>query len=482
MAMATQQLSKSAAIRARLDHPVIDADAHHLVEDAPALWDTLRQVGGSRLVELYRAHGGFNAHPWDEWRSADARRDRRIMRPPWGDRSTENTRDWATVALPKLLFERMDELGIDFCVVFPTWSMGMRTDDDEVRRAVCRALNIFHAELFRDYAKRVCAPAQIPMRTPQEALEEIEYSVEALGYKLVMLGPVTRPIPAVARGAPEAAGEAFWVDTFGIDSQYDYDPVWAKLAELQVPVATHAGSYYWPNHRSISSYVYNHTGHFAHAAEALCKSLFLGGVTRRFPTLKFSFLEGGVGWACNLYADLIGHWHKRTWAGIDSFNPVHLDRRLLRELTDRYGGRTAAIDLDEVDRRFTAMVQNREEGDEWAASQVHSLEDFRKRFVEPFYFGCEADDPINAWAFNSKVNPLGVKLKAVLGSDIGHWDVPDITEVVAEAHELVEKGLLTEEDFREFTFTNAAEFYGSNPNFFRGTAIEQDVDRLVRVP
>ena len=30
--------------------------------------------------------------------------------------------------------------------------------------------------------------------------------------------------------------------------------------------------------------------------EAVCKALFMGGVTRRFPALKFAFLEGGVGW------------------------------------------------------------------------------------------------------------------------------------------------------------------------------------------
>src|ERR1700683_2736065 len=34
--------------------------------------------------------------------------------------------------------------------------------------------------------------------------------------------------------------------------------------------------------------------------------------TRRFPSLKFAFLEGGVGWGCSLYNDLIGHWAKRN--------------------------------------------------------------------------------------------------------------------------------------------------------------------------
>ncbi len=73
-------------------------------------------------------------------------------------------------------------------------------------------------------------------------------------------------------------------------------------------------------------------------------------------------------------------------------------------------------------------------------------------FMPNFYNGCEADDPMVAWAFNSNVNPMGMKFKAMMSSDIGHWDVTDMNEVVEEAHELVDDGLITEEDFRDYTF------------------------------
>jgi hypothetical protein len=40
----------------------------------------------------------------------------------------------------------------------------------------------------------------------------------------------------------------------------------------------------------------------------------------------------------------------------------------------------------------------------------------------------------------------------------------------------VEKGFATEQDFREFTFTNAAMLHTrNNPGFFKGTAVEQAV-------
>src|SRR6266849_6289616 len=79
--------------------------------------------------------------------------------------------------------------------------------------------------------------------------------------------------------------------------------------------------------------------------------------------------------------------------------------------------------------------------------EISHKEDFRDLYVSRYYFGCEADDPINAWAFNRKANPMGARLNAFFSSDIGHFDVPDMTEVVPEAYELVEHGLLDDDDF-----------------------------------
>ncbi|MGH7935194.1 MAG: hypothetical protein ACREQN_18790, partial [Candidatus Binataceae bacterium] len=46
-------LSKSARVRARLSHPVIDSDGH-TVEFQPVLRDYIRQIAGARLAERYR--------------------------------------------------------------------------------------------------------------------------------------------------------------------------------------------------------------------------------------------------------------------------------------------------------------------------------------------------------------------------------------------------------------------------------------------
>ena len=44
--------------------------------------------------------------------------------------------------------------------------------------------------------------------------------------------------------------------------------------------------------------------------------------------------------------------------------------------------------------------------DDYSACKIVRKEDWRDLFVTPFYFGCEADDRTNAWAF-SRNNPFG---------------------------------------------------------------------------
>ncbi len=117
--------------------------------------------------------------------------------------------------------------------------------------------------------------------------------------------------------------------------------------------------------------------------------------------------------------------------------------------------------------------------DEWGLCQIRGKEDLRELFVPHFYFGCEGDDPVTASAFDAKRNPFTPRLKAVYGSDIGHWDVPDMRDVTKEAYEMVEKGLITEADFRDFVFVNPVELWtGLNPKFFAGTVVEGEVEVL----
>src|SRR5262245_40644269 len=170
----TTTTSPSAAIRAHLTHPVIDADGH-TVEFMPAFLDYLRQVGGPKLLERYRAT--WEEASWVVWyrMSREERQDRRATRPIWWGLPTKNTLDRATATLPKLLSERMEETGLDFTIIYP--SVGLlfhRIQDEEVRRACCRAMNRFHADLFREYASHMTPAAVIPLYTRRGAIVEVE--------------------------------------------------------------------------------------------------------------------------------------------------------------------------------------------------------------------------------------------------------------------------------------------------------------------
>jgi hypothetical protein len=80
-------------------------------------------------------------------------------------------------------------------------------------------------------------------------------------------------------------------------------------------------------------------------------------------------------------------------------------------------------------------------------------------------------------AFSTDLLPDGAQLNAFFGSDIGHWDVPDMRNVVPEAWEQVEHGHMTREAFRSFTYDNVVRMLSDvNPTLFTGTTIDTNHD------
>jgi hypothetical protein len=307
--------------------------------------------------------------------------------------------------------------------------------------------------------------------------------------KVIMIANhVRRPAAAFAKEVPDPSHAKMYIDSLALDSAYDYDPFWKTCVDLKVAVTGHSGSMGWNGRESVYNFTYNHIGHFANASHAFAKALLLGGVTRRFPTLKFAMLEGGVGWACNLVTDLVGHWEKRREeAVLSQVRPTNLDHQMLKDLFARYGGKAYEEKMDELlgalslvsPLRTSEELVERERKewlDDFGALPVTSPEELKREFSEHFYFGCEADDVTTAWAFDRHGNH---RLHPIFSSDVGHFDVVDMTEVLEEAWELVEDGLITEDDFREFVFTNPATLHMSqNPDFFKGTVVEGAVAKL----
>lgn len=480
--MSRNRTIDNAGLREQLNHPIIDSDGHW-VEFGPLVQDRLRKIGGEIAAE------GFALRPAlvDQQLSMSLaeRRRRRIGQQGFWGFPTKNTRDRATSFIPRLLYERMDEFGFDFSVMYPTIGLSLPTiSEDKVRQVTCRAFNTFSADYFQGFSDRLTPVAMIPMHTPEEAIEELEYVKHQLGLKTVMLGSmIRRQVPAVAEERPGGVGAAAWYDVLGIDSEHDYDPVWAKCVELGFSPTFHSGTKGYGLRVSPSNFCYNHIGHFAAANEAVCKALFLGGVTRRFPTLKFGFLEGGVGWACQLYIDLVEHWEKRNLQALEEVRPENLDVDLLLELAESYGSeeildalKKSEFPLDTATEPYGPKTGGIQNLDDFAACKIYKKQDFQDLFSKNFYFGCEADDKMNAVAFNRKNIPFGSQLNALFGSDIGHFDVANMAGVLSEAYELVEEGLMYAENFRDFVLTNPVHFLAdSNPDFFKGTVVDKEV-------
>src|SRR5579875_2263511 len=194
-------------VRSRLSHPIIDADGHW-IEYGPVFVEQVRKAGGDKAADglaksMRRIADALSLS------IAERRRRGIAMEGYWGRQST-NTRDRATAMMPRMLYDRLDELGIDFGVIYPTAGLRIpRIDDDETPAAV------------------------IPMHTPEEAIAELEFVTKELGAKVGMFGSsIKRPLPAAKGVDPDVAKFAVHFDQFGIDSDYDYDPVWQKCREL----------------------------------------------------------------------------------------------------------------------------------------------------------------------------------------------------------------------------------------------------------
>jgi predicted TIM-barrel fold metal-dependent hydrolase len=470
----------SREVRAALDHPVVDFDGH-VIEFLPAAYPFLREALGPQRFEQFRAQlpveRAIAGAP-----ALEVRRRSRAPQSAWWGTPAQNTRDLATAALPGLLYDRLEELGIDYALLYPTKALGAaRSDDDETRRGICRGFNDFYAETYAPYRDRMAVAGVIPMHTPDEAIAEIEHCA-SIGLKIVGIPEgVWRPIPQPdADPSPWLApGQTHWFDNFGLDSEYDYDPVWAKLVERGYPLVSHGGlGHIAPNqYVLVSNYSANHIGSFRDKMYQLCKSLYMHGVTRRFPTLNLAFLECGVAWASTLLADIVEHWEKRNVDALRSLDPASIDFGLLEDEFRTWGGKL----LDHVDDLASAVrsVPNPgvapEERDDWRHLDVSSEEELVELFAPRMFFGCEADDRTVAFAF-SPANPFGANLRPVFSSDISHWDVSDMASVVAESFELVDDGLVTPEQYRAFVFDNpVGALLAANPRFFDDTVLASSV-------
>ena len=53
--------------------------------------------------------------------------------------------------LPQLLYRRLEEIGLDFALLYPTSGLSVLSNpDDELRQAAARALNTYYSRVFAE--------------------------------------------------------------------------------------------------------------------------------------------------------------------------------------------------------------------------------------------------------------------------------------------------------------------------------------------
>src|SRR5262249_49821041 len=111
------EASKSADIRKRLNHLVIDSDGH-MLEVESAIIDQLKNGCGATLTERFQSRVNENLFSSYRLSSAD-RWDKRPPRSTWLGLPTKNPRHRPTASIPALLYKTLYEHCLAFSGFYP---------------------------------------------------------------------------------------------------------------------------------------------------------------------------------------------------------------------------------------------------------------------------------------------------------------------------------------------------------------------------
>ena len=196
---------------------------------------------------------------------------------------------------PRLV--RMDELGIDRTIMWPTLASLLEErlrDDPRATHAVIHALNAWmHEQWSFNYEDRIFAAPVITLPIVDRAIEELEWVLER-GARIVLIRPA--PVPGFEGSRSFALPE--------------FDPFWERVVEADIPVGMHGsddgmtkylniwqggvdGEYLPFKTADAFEEVFRsyHRGIMDAMASAICHGLFT-----RFPSLRILPIENGSRW------------------------------------------------------------------------------------------------------------------------------------------------------------------------------------------
>jgi predicted TIM-barrel fold metal-dependent hydrolase len=255
----------------------IDADGH-LVE-ADETWSYLEpdeEQYRPKLIDIPAGTHGLK-RPTQAWLYADS----------WcsylGSRSDNagvgNSFDPGATHLrdPSMRVQDLDALGVDVQLVISSFFIGAEFENPIAEAAVCRSYNRWVAECLDGYTDRLAWSLVAPFRSPERALEELEFGA-AHGARAVHI-----------RGL-----------TYGfLPSDPMFLPVWERAQDLNLAIVVHNGA---PNRRidgqEIGRGIARRPFYWRHIYELMIgfADVLSSDLHTRFPRLRWGFLEGGSTW------------------------------------------------------------------------------------------------------------------------------------------------------------------------------------------
>jgi predicted TIM-barrel fold metal-dependent hydrolase len=249
----------------------IDADAHVL--ESEHTWQYLDRADADYRPRIVRSETAVRGQ--NEWWLVDGRLWSKQTNVGRGT-STE-AREMADVAAR---LRHMDALGIDVQVLYPTIFIRPLTQRPQVELALCKSYNRWLADIWVEGKQRLPWAAALPFRTMDAAVRELEWATQHGARAVFMRG----------------------LETDRSLSDPYFFPLFEAASALGVPICPHA---------SIGSFLL-HDYFRDDPGVALFKfPVFIGfhallwdEIPKRFPDLRFGFIEVGAQWVPYLVHDL----------------------------------------------------------------------------------------------------------------------------------------------------------------------------------
>lgn len=207
----------------------------------------------------------------------------------------------------------MDEQGLAAVLMFPTLGVGVEHGLRHDPEATMVCLSAFNRWLEEDWGfaheNRIFAAPLLSLADPKAALVELRSLLDRSARILHV-----RPAPVPSASGPRSLGHR------------DHDPVWAAIAEANVPVAFHLGdsgylavAALWggkPDFEPFTADIDPLDGLLVddRAIHDTMASLIVHGVFHRHPTLRVASIENGSDWVARLVkrlekrANQYPHW------------------------------------------------------------------------------------------------------------------------------------------------------------------------------